>query len=66
YSGYNDLTSSVKVFKGPNYSPGDKIRLYQDPDASGNYIDLEPGEYPNLQQSHSFSNMTSSTRFIKA
>ena len=65
YSSYNNLTTSVKVFKGPNYSPGDKIRLYQNPDASGNYIDLEPGEYPDLQQSHTFTNRTSSTRFIK-
>ncbi len=65
YSGYNNRASSVKVFKGPNYSPGDKIRLYDTFNGTGDYIDLEPGEYPDLQQSHTFTNRTSSTRFIK-
>ncbi|MGK7938663.1 MAG: hypothetical protein AB4062_00595 [Crocosphaera sp.] len=65
YSAYNNLTSSVKVFKGPNYTPGDKIRLYNSFDGDGDYIELEPGEYPDLQQSHTFGNQTSSTRFIK-
>ncbi|NEO55756.1 MAG: hypothetical protein F6K54_23400 [Okeania sp. SIO3B5] len=64
YSAYNNLTSSVKVFKGPNYKPGDKIRLYDTFNGSGDYIDLEPGEYPDLQQSHTFGNKTSSTKFI--
>ena len=65
YSTFNKLTSSVKVFKGPNYTPGDKIRLYDSFDGSGDYIDLEPGEYPDLAKSHNFGNKTSSTRFIK-
>jgi len=65
YSAYDNLTSSVKVFKGPNYTPGDKIRLYDTFNGTGKYIDLAPGEYPDLQQSHTFSNLTSSTRFIK-
>ncbi|MDY7004376.1 MAG: hypothetical protein SWX82_10585 [Cyanobacteriota bacterium] len=65
YSGYSNRTSSVKVFKGPNYTPGDKIRLYETFNGSGDYIELEPGEYPDLQQSHTFGNKTSSTKFIK-
>ncbi|MCC3410165.1 MAG: hypothetical protein JGK17_32485, partial [Microcoleus sp. PH2017_10_PVI_O_A] len=65
YSAYDNLTSSVKVFKGPNYTPGDKIRLYDTFNGSGKYIDLAPGEYPDLAKSHTFSNLTSSTRFIK-
>ncbi|MCP2728154.1 hypothetical protein NJ959_06655, partial [Symplocastrum sp. BBK-W-15] len=65
YSAYDNLTSSVKVFKGPNYTPGDKIRLYDTFNGTGKYIDLAPGEYPDLQQSHTFSNLASSTRFIK-
>ena len=64
YSAYDNLTSSVKVFKA-NYTPGDKIRLYDTFNGSGRYIDLAPGEYPDLQQSHTFSNLTSSTKFIK-
>ncbi len=66
YSAYDNLTSSVKVFAGPNYTPGDKIRLYDTFSGSGAYIELEPGEYPDLAKSHTFANKTSSTRFIKA
>jgi hypothetical protein len=66
YSAYDNLTSSVKVFAGPNYTPGDKIRLYDTFSGSGAYIELEPGEYPDLAKSHTFGYKTSSTRFIKA
>jgi hypothetical protein len=65
YSLYENLTYSIKVFRGPNYTPGDKIRLYDGLNGTGKYIDLAPGEYPNLQQSHSFGYLTSSTRFVK-
>jgi hypothetical protein len=66
YSAYDNITASVKVFPGPNYTPGDKIRLYDTFNGSGAYIELEPGEYPDLAKSHTFANKTSSTRFIKA
>jgi hypothetical protein len=65
YSAYNKLTYSVKVFAGPNYTPGDKIRLYDTFNGSGAYIELEPGEYPDLAKSHTFGGKTSSTRFIR-
>ena len=65
YSAYDNITNSVKVFARPNYTPGDKIGLYDNFNGSGAYIDLEPGEYPNLQTSHTFGGKTSSTRFIK-
>jgi Integrin beta chain VWA domain len=65
YSLYDNQTYSVKVFGGPNYTPGDKIRLYDTVNGSGKYIDLAPGEYPDLQKSHTFNYVVSSTRFIK-
>ncbi|MDF5729783.1 MAG: hypothetical protein PUP92_17680 [Rhizonema sp. PD38] len=65
YSDYDNRTSSVKVFPGPNYTPGDKIRLYDSFNGEGKYIDLAPGEYPDLQKSHTFGDVASSTRFIR-
>jgi hypothetical protein len=64
YSLFDNLTYSIKVFKGPNYTPGDKIRLYDNFNGQGRYIDLAPGDYPDLQKSHTFGYVASSTRFI--
>jgi hypothetical protein len=47
-SEFNDVASSIKVFRGPNYVQGNIAQLYRDINFLGGKIDLGPGDYPNI------------------
>lgn len=47
-SGFNDRTSSVIVFKGPNYREGDKVELFHHAGYASAPKPLVPGEYSNV------------------
>ncbi|MBI1910067.1 MAG: hypothetical protein HYS22_07860 [Deltaproteobacteria bacterium] len=49
-----DGVGSIKIWKGPNYCNGDKIRVYGDQnyntDDRGSSIELVPGKYPDFER----------------
>lgn len=47
--GMRDRVFSVRVFKGPGYTPDHKLVLYDQLRYRGNRVALGPGFYPNLQ-----------------
>jgi hypothetical protein len=49
YSSFANSTQSAKVFRGPNYGPGSKVRFHEKAQFEGSSLDLAPGEYPNLK-----------------
>jgi hypothetical protein len=59
---FNDMTTSVRVKKGPNYVVGKKAQLFRDFNYMGGSIQLDPGDYPNLLASHGFDNIISSIK----
>lgn len=46
----NDITS-LKIMRGPDYVPGDVVRLYLDKGFSGKFVEVGPGEYPSVHKS---------------
>jgi hypothetical protein len=66
WSAFGDNLTSVKVFAGPNYSAGSKLRLFRNKNYLGGEIALDPGEYPNLSSSHGFNDVVSSARVTSA
>lgn len=62
--GFNDKVSSIIIYRGNNYNPGDTVRFYQHVNYSGGYLDLGPGFYPNIHiQPYSFGDKISSVDF---
>jgi len=62
--GFNDKVSSIVVYRAPNYLEGDKIRFYQHANYQGGYLELGPGNYPNIHvQPLSFGDKISSADF---
>lgn len=45
--GFNELTSSVRVWEGPNFA-GEAVTLYKLHSHDGQHLVLGPGEYPDL------------------
>jgi hypothetical protein len=63
--GFNDTVSSIIVYRGNNYQPGDKIRFYEHVNYAGGYLDLGPGHYPNIHvQPYSFGDKISSADIV--
>lgn len=62
YANFGDQISSVRVHRGPDFANGDKAKLYRHVRFQGGQIDLDPGSYPNLHQSHGFGDVVSSIR----
>lgn len=64
--GFNDTVSSIIVYRGNDYAPGDKMRFHQHVNYEGGYLDLGPGWYPNIHiQPYSFGDKISSvTRVV--
>ena len=63
--GFNDKVSSIIVYKGKNYQPGDTIRFYQDVGFTGGFLDLGPGYYANIHiQPYTFGDIISSAHFL--
>lgn len=48
---FNDVVSSIKVFKGPNFKAGDVARFYNAINKVGGYIELAPGDYKQIHLS---------------
>ena len=59
---FNDIITSVKVKKGPNYTTGKKAQLFQHVQYKGKSIELDIGEYPNIGKSHNFNDVVSSIK----
>jgi len=60
YGAFGDMVSSVKVMQGPNFVAGKKAKLCRDLAGMGGCIELAPGDYPNIHQSHGFGDVCSS------
>ena len=64
--GFQDNISSVRVYKGPNFSsnPNYKVILYQHRHFRGQKLALGPGFYPNLHDvAYNFADRISSINF---
>jgi regulation of enolase protein 1 (concanavalin A-like superfamily) len=64
--GFQDNISSLRVYKGPNFSsnPNYKVILYQHRDYRGKKLALGPGFYPNLHDTaFNFADRISSINF---
>lgn len=64
--GFQDNISSLRVYKGPNFSsnPNYKVILYQHRDFRGKKLALGPGFYPNLHDTaFNFADRISSINF---
>ena len=63
--GLNDQISSLKVYRGPNFSNSNhKVILYEHPRFRGRKIAFGPGFYPNIHEAgYNFSDRTSSINF---
>ena len=64
--GFQDNISSVRVYKGPNFSsnPNYKVILYQHSNFRGKKLALGPGFYPNLHDTaYNFADRISSINF---
>ncbi len=67
--GFQDNISSLRVYKGPNFSgsPNYKVLLYQHVDYKGKKLALGPGFYPNLHDTaYNFGDRISSINFGSA
>lgn len=49
--GFDNDIASLKIMRGPDFQPGDVVRLYTDKGFSGKYIEVGPGEYPSVHKS---------------
>ncbi|MFC0776233.1 hypothetical protein [Terrimonas alba] len=62
-SEFNDVASSIRVFRGPNYAQGNKAELFRDYNFLGGKIELDPGDYPNIAGApYGFNDVVSSIR----
>lgn len=64
--GFQDNISSLRIFKGPNFSgsPNYKVLLYQHVNYKGKKLALGPGFYPNLHDvAFNFADRVSSINF---
>ena len=64
--GFQDNISSVRVYKGPNFSsnPNYKVIFYQHRNFGGKKLALGPGFYPNLHDvAYNFADRISSINF---
>lgn len=63
--GLNDQISSLRVYRGPNFSnPNHKVILYEHPNFRGRKVAFGPGFYPNIHDSaYNFADRTSSINF---
>jgi len=61
---FNDTVTSVRVIPGPNYAQGNTVRLFNriNFDPAGGWIDLPPGNYPNIGASNGFNDVVSSVK----
>ena len=60
-SDFNDVTTAVRVKKGPDWTAGNVAKLFRNTDYNPQPgIDLPPGDYPNIGTSHSFNDVVSS------
>ena len=67
--GFQDNISSLRVYKGPNFSsnPNYKVLLYQHTNYRGRKLALGPGFYPNLHDTaYNFGDRISSINFGSA
>lgn len=65
--GFNDLVSSIVVYRGNDYQAGDTIRFHENVNFDGGYLDLGPGYYPNIHvQPFSFGDRISSANILPA
>lgn len=48
------VVASVRVRRGPKYVAGNEARLFPGVSFHEPHIDLAPGEYPNIEQSHGY------------
>lgn len=63
--GFNDTVSSIIVYRGNAYQPGDTIRFHEHVNYGGGYLELGPGYYPNIHiQPFSFADKISSANFL--
>jgi hypothetical protein len=60
--GFNDEVTSVRVQRGPNYTPGAVVELYRDPGFRGGMIRLGPGSYRHLGDTHGFDDVISAVK----
>ncbi len=60
--GMNDSVSSLIVYKGPDYTRGDAVQLYEHSNYEGAGVILEPAVYPDI--SRLFDKNISSVRYI--
>lgn len=61
---FNDKTNSIKVFRGPNYEGGAKVKVYSGKDYKGGYIELSAlEEIKDLENDRGFGGTISSVKF---
>lgn len=61
---FNDKTNSIKVFRGPNYEGGAKVKVYSGKDYKGGYIELSAlEEIKDLENDRGFGATISSVKF---
>lgn len=60
---FNDRTTSVIVTPGPNFRPGDAVRLWSERNFQGRFITLPPGQYNDLRR-FDFQDQASSLRIV--
>lgn len=46
--GFGDRVSSIRVYAGNLYTVGDTMRFYENTNYDGGYLELGPGNYPNI------------------
>lgn len=64
--GFNNIVSSVRIFKGPGYGAGTNLKavFYEQENFKGSRLVLGPGYYHSLRQiAYDFDNRISSIRF---
>jgi hypothetical protein len=64
-SEFNDVTTSVRVRKGPDFKDGNKAGLFRDVGWRAGGIALPPGDYPNIGTSHAFTDVVSSVSITR-
>ncbi|MFQ5847553.1 MAG: beta/gamma crystallin-related protein [Candidatus Methylomirabilales bacterium] len=62
---FNDIVSSIKVYKGPNWG-GEKVELFKHTNFTGASITLELGEYGDVHEApYDFGDVISSARYVR-
>jgi hypothetical protein len=64
--GFNELTSSAKLFAGPNVKANDRVKLYKDKNFGGTPLLLNPGDKPKKlkDETPNLDNKVSSVEFL--